>query len=397
MKQTYLQPKPRYEILDGLRGVAAMLVVVFHLFETYAPDHFHFKINHGYLAVDFFFVLSGFVIGYAYDDRWKRMSVGEFFKRRIVRLHPMLVVGTLFGALMFYFTGGEAFPTVDSTPWWLLLLTTVFCCTLLPLWPGADIRGWSETNPLNGPAWSLQYEYAGNILYALFFRRCRRRTLEVWVALFAVLTVMLTMRIDPLGLMADRDWVAYTVIGGWSLLPVHLIAGASRLLYPFFGGLLLYRMGRRIRLGRHGFAWCSAALLTLFCMPYVGTEECQWPNGLYECICILVLFPAIVAAGAGSSTGGRRTTAACRFLGELSYPLYITHYPLIYMQLSWAKAHPDLPQSTHTAVMCATFVLCIATAYGCMKLIDTPVRRLLTERWLRSGTPDGSTTRQKAG
>ena len=74
---TYFASKPRYELLDGLRGVAAMLVVAFHLFEIYfhmAPDQ---PINHGYLAVDFFFVLSGFVIGYAYDDRWERQRVGN--------------------------------------------------------------------------------------------------------------------------------------------------------------------------------------------------------------------------------------------------------------------------------------------------------------------------------
>ena len=67
---TYLASKPRYEILDGLRGVAAMIVVAYHLFETYSADPVHQILNHGYLAVDFFFVLSGFVIGYAYDDRW---------------------------------------------------------------------------------------------------------------------------------------------------------------------------------------------------------------------------------------------------------------------------------------------------------------------------------------
>ena len=68
----YLESKPRYEILDGLRGVAAVLVVCFHFFETYfgmAPNQ---PINHGYLAVDFFFALSGFVIGYAYDETLNR-------------------------------------------------------------------------------------------------------------------------------------------------------------------------------------------------------------------------------------------------------------------------------------------------------------------------------------
>ncbi len=71
----YLASKPRYEILDGLRGVAAMLVVCYHLLETYYHGGTDQPINHGYLAVDFFFVLSGFVIGYAYDDRWNQMSM----------------------------------------------------------------------------------------------------------------------------------------------------------------------------------------------------------------------------------------------------------------------------------------------------------------------------------
>lgn len=89
----YLASKPRYEILDGLRGVAALLIVAYHLFETYSTGPAGQIINHGYLAVDFFFVLSGFVIGYAYDDRWDRMTVWSFFKRRVIRLHPMVVYG----------------------------------------------------------------------------------------------------------------------------------------------------------------------------------------------------------------------------------------------------------------------------------------------------------------
>lgn len=83
-QNSYLASKPHYEILDGLRGVASVMVVAFHLLEAHSGgSHLEQLINHGYLAVDFFFMLSGFVIGYAYDDRWNRMSVGTFFKRRI--------------------------------------------------------------------------------------------------------------------------------------------------------------------------------------------------------------------------------------------------------------------------------------------------------------------------
>ncbi len=86
----FADTKPHYDILDGLRGVAALTVVCFHLFEAYATSHLDQKINHGYLAVDFFFILSGFVVGYAYDDRWKKMTVGDFFKRRLIRLRKRL-------------------------------------------------------------------------------------------------------------------------------------------------------------------------------------------------------------------------------------------------------------------------------------------------------------------
>ena len=104
MQNSYLSSKPHYEILDGLRGVAAAMVVAFHLLEAHSGgNHLNQIINHGYLAVDFFFMLSGFVIGYAYDDRWGRMTYRDFFKRRLIRLHPMVVMGMLIGAAAFSF------------------------------------------------------------------------------------------------------------------------------------------------------------------------------------------------------------------------------------------------------------------------------------------------------
>lgn len=118
-----LSSKPRFEILDGLRGVAAMIVVAFHLFETYSKGPSYQILNHGYLAVDFFFVLSGFVIGYAYDDRWGRMTTWDFFKRRLIRLQPMVVLGCLIGAFWFYFSGaaglraGDADTLVETAPY----------------------------------------------------------------------------------------------------------------------------------------------------------------------------------------------------------------------------------------------------------------------------------------
>ena len=142
MATTYLASKPRYEILDGLRGVAAMIVVAFHLFETYSKGPVFQILNHGYLAVDFFFVLSGFVIGYAYDDRWGKMSIGGFFKRRLVRLHPMVIMGTFIGALLYYFSDCAAFPPIGQTSWQKVIAMMLLGFTMLPATLKMDIRGW---------------------------------------------------------------------------------------------------------------------------------------------------------------------------------------------------------------------------------------------------------------
>ena len=378
----YLASKPRYEILDGLRGVAAMLVVAYHLFETYyhgAPDQ---PINHGYLAVDFFFVLSGFVIGYAYDDRWDRMSTWAFFKRRLIRLHPMVIFGTLFGAVMFYFGSCTDFPLINQTPWWMVLLVMFWCFTMIPLPNTMDIRGWAETNPLNGPAWSLQWEYIANILYALVIRRLSKVALGICVAIFAVMTVILCLNIDITGFLEARNWASYTVVGGWSTTPDQLQVGLTRLLYPFFCGLLISRVGKLLKV-KAGFWWCSLAIVVLFCMPWMGlgTEgESRWTNGLYEAICILVCFPLIVAIGAGSSVTESKSSAINKFLGEISYPIYITHYPLIYMQMSWADSHKDAPLGTHIFVSVCIFVLAILVAYGAYRLYDMPIREWLKQK-----------------
>src|SRR6187399_1623154 len=94
-----LPSKQHFEILDGLRGVAALAIVIFHFMEWVFPDASKNFIGHGFLAVDFFFCLSGFVIGYAYDDRIGKMGVGEFFKSRLIRLHPLVVLGSVLGLL----------------------------------------------------------------------------------------------------------------------------------------------------------------------------------------------------------------------------------------------------------------------------------------------------------
>ena len=396
MTQTnaYLASKPRYEILDGLRGVAAMIVVAFHLFETYSPGTTEQIINHGYLAVDFFFVLSGFVVGYAYDDRWDKMTTWQFFKRRFVRLHPMVIMGTFIGLLLFYFGADwESFKSIGETPWYVALLVFVFGCAMIPLSAGMDIRGWGEFNPLNGPTWTLTWEYIANVLYALIIRRFSKLLLGLFVALSAAFTIILCFDIDVFGVLEARSYASHTVIGGWSLTPDQIQIGLTRLCYPFFCGMLLSRLFRTNSDGtsvlslqkfgvRGGFWWCAIIIVILLMMPRIGggNEANFWMNGLYEAICILVIFPLIVSVGAGSVVNGKTSTALCKFSGDISYPLYITHYPLIYMQMSWVGAHQDLPASTHVFVSVCIFIMAIGVAYASLKLYDLPVREWLKKK-----------------
>ena len=380
MASTYLASKPRYEILDGLRGVAAMIVVAFHLFETYSKGPVFQILNHGYLAVDFFFVLSGFVIGYAYDDRWNKMTTWGFFKRRLVRLHPMVIMGTALGALLFYFSDCSGFPLISKTSWQELIMMMLFAFTMLPTTTKMDIRGWGETNPLNGPAWSLQWEYIANILYATIIRHFSKTMLAIFLVFAAFLTLNLTMNWDVLNVLQARNYAAYTVIGGWSLTPDQICIGASRLLYPFFAGLLLSRINKLIKV-RAGFWWCSLLIAALLVMPRIGGTDKMWMNGIYESTTIIVLFPLIVSMGAGSNVSGRSVTV-CKFFGEISYPLYIIHYPLVYLQVAWMRSHPDAPLGVHIFVSISVFAMAIAVAYACLKLYDIPVRNWLKKNWL---------------
>ncbi len=373
MQNRYLASKPRYEILDGLRGVAAVVILVYHLFEACG-----IVLGHAYLGVDFFFALSGFVIGYAYDDRWGRMSVGDFFKRRLVRLHPMLIMGTTIGFLLYYFGKCEAFPYIDTQPWWWVVVMYLYTCLMLPMAREWDLRGWDDTNSFNGSTWSLQWEYIANILYALVLRFLPKAALIALTAVAAMGTIDITFNLDMLGLLEGRFGAPNTVNGGWNLSSQELYVGAVRLAYPFLMGLLLSRLKVAIKV-RGAFALCSLLVAVMMLWPVMEGSV----NGIYEAACILILIPAIVAIGAGSTVSGKPMTSLCKFLGEISYPLYITHLPLIYMQLAWMSNNPDATKGEAIVVAVAVAVLSIGLAYASLKLYDIPVREWLTEHWLK--------------
>jgi peptidoglycan/LPS O-acetylase OafA/YrhL len=362
-----ISSKPHYEILDGLRGIAAIMVLGFHVLEAYYVTSPTFKfdhiLNHAYLAVDFFFVLSGFVIGYAYDDRWGKMSISNFLKRRVLRLHPMVVFGTVLGVVMFYFGASSVFPLIQDIPLWRVLLYAVLGILMIPTPPSIDIRGWEEMYTLDAPTWSLAFEYIANILYALFIRKFSKTMLAILVTVTACATLHLTL--------TQGD-----VIGGWALDTHSLHAGFTRLMYPFFASLLLYRLGKVIRVSR-AFMWSSLLLVAVLVVPRIGGSESQWMNGIYEAAVILLVFPFIVAVGAGGKVKSKFTVCLCKLLGDISYPLYLVNYPLCYVHTAWMSDTECTP-AVAVGVSCAVFIATLMIAYAAMKWYDIPLRK-----WLR--------------
>lgn len=366
----FTDTKPHYNILDGLRGVAALMVVFFHIFEAYATSHIDQHINHGYLAVDFFFILSGFVIGYAYDDRWKTMTIKNFIRRRFIRLHPMVIMGAIIGAIMFYFQGCSVWD-VSKISVAMLLIATLMNAFLIPSTPGFEIRGVTEMFPLNGPSWSLFYEYIGNILYAFFIHKLPTKALSLLVLLAGC------------GLAVFAIWGPYgDICAGFSLTGENIIGGSLRLLFSFSAGLLLFRIFKPIKI-KGAFWTCSLSVVILLAVPRIGGSEHFWMNGLYDTVCFAIAFPLLVYLGASGKTTDKTTTRICKFLGDISYPLYMVHYPFIYLYYAWVKNdNLTFVQSLPGAV--ALVIGCIILAYLCLKLYDEPVRKFLTKHLLHA-------------
>ncbi len=364
--------KKHYEILDALRGIAAIIVIVFHLFEIFSGGNHQIQIiNHGYLAVDFFFALSGFVIGYAYDDRWNKMTVTSFFKRRLIRLHPMIIMGMLIGAVAFYFSYSPIlFPQIKDLPFWKLIFVTFMGFALVPVTNSFDIRGWGEMFPTNGPAWSLFYEYIANIFYGLFLRKLSNKIIFILTIIAAFAVVYLTVSGE-----------AGDIVGGWSLDAKQIQVGFTRLSYPFLAGLLVSRIFKPGSI-KNAFLWCSLLIIIILSFPRIGGEK-FWMNGIYESFVIIFVFPFIVYLGASGEITGKITKKVSKFLGDISYPVYIIHYPFIYIFSSYVVDNKlSIMQAIPAGIL--VIITSIIVAYISLKIYDIPMRKWLTKKLINS-------------
>jgi peptidoglycan/LPS O-acetylase OafA/YrhL len=352
-KADVFSKKSHFQILDGLRGIAAVSVVIFHFMEFAVPDYHHNFIAHSYLAVDFFFCLSGFVIAYAYDAKIKTIGVLRFLKLRIIRLHPLVLIGAVIGILAFMFDPlSDLFTKYGSGQAALLFLSSAL---LIP-YPLIPERYFNLFH-LNPPTWSLFWEYIANIFYALVLVRLKNKLIWLLIFLAAIAICYEAYRSTFLGVGwgGDNFW-----------------AGGIRVSYSFLAGVLIYRSGLIIT-SRLGFISLSALLVLAFIFPYSDKR-----NFIIDPIIVVFYLPFLVSLGAGAVLHPR-LSRICQWSGELSYPLYMVHYPFLWLFLSYVeRTKPSVYQMVPIIIIGT--VLLIGLAYLVLIYIDKPIRRYLSKR-----------------
>jgi len=348
-----LTTRQHFDILDGLRGVAAVAVVFFHFMEIAVPDPAQNIVTHTYLAVDFFFCLSGFVIAYAYSSRLQQIGVATFLKLRLIRLHPLVIIGSVLGLLTFVFDPFSNLQQVYGAGQTLLLFIT--SCFMIP-YPIVHER-YANLFHLNAPSWSLFWEYIANIFYALVLVKLRDKALWLLTALAAAALCYEAYRSGYLGV----GWGGDNVTGG-----------ANRVAFSFLAGIMVYRSGWIIR-SRLGFIPLTLLLLAAFVVPYADKF-----NPFTDTLLIVFYFPLLVALGAGAQLSPR-LTRLCKFSGNISYPLYMTHYPFIWLYFSYLQAKKPTPAQLQVIIPVAV-VLLVVLAYLILVFVDAPIRRYLKNR-----------------
>jgi peptidoglycan/LPS O-acetylase OafA/YrhL len=348
-----IQQKKYYDVLDGLRGTAAIIILIFHYLEmTYPDDYENNPLGHGFLAVDFFFCLSGFVIGFSYDHRIRTIGIKQFFINRLIRLHPMVVMGTVIG-----FAGYIADPFVvksEGFNWTLILVAVLGSMFLLPT-PFLPYR-WKALFPYNSPAWSLLVEYLANILYAVLLSRIGKR-------------LLLLLGAGCAGWLTFTSYQAGWLINGWDA-PTWSDA-LPRVCFSFIAGLILFRF-RLSWKNKFGFILPLLLLIGVFMFPHVQND---W---YIETFLVIFIFPLIIIIGSGTTIHGYMQKF-CLFIGRLSYPLYMTHITTVWIFGNYYNKYNPAGIQLY-AIVTGLIIFNLIFAYLSMKYYDEPVRKWLTAR-----------------
>lgn len=329
-----------FVFLDLIRGIAAIAVVLQH-----SGDFFPKLFAANYLAVDLFFILSGFVLAFAYQDRLKGdLTWREFSKLRFIRLYPVFLLGAVLGAV--WLVSRELLTGGGVSNWAIAAISLS-----LVMMPSPHAK---NLYPTNGPSWSLLFEILINLVYAVVAK---------WLSLRALVCIVL---LSAVGLVAAAWYQQSTNIG---FLWTHLYGGAARVSFGFFAGVLIfqaYNIGYRA-------PEVPAAFLVIALIAALAF------SGLYiNMVKILFLFPLIVWFGASIKISGHYFSKIASYCGLISYPIYMIHVPMMAFVANLLR-HFDVTLDAGSRMFFGAFILIgvVLASHFVALHFDPPARKFL--------------------
>lgn len=346
-------PRRTFHTLDGLRGVAALGVAFRHIPENAIGN----RTPESYLAVDLFFILSGFVLAHAYAARLRAgMSFADFFVARVIRLYPLYIVASAITLLLVAVpaTQGHYHPPDRSLR--DVVFAVAFVPQIDPSRPGQPLF------PLVGPAWSLAFELAANLVFAAIATRLTPRVLAAVVAAGAALLIAAAWHFGSVD-------IGYSQTNAWG--------GIGRVGFGFFAGVAAYRLWQAdalpwLRLP----AWAAvAAVLAIFAVEPGHLQTAS------DTLVILVVLPALVLASARREPGPRLARPFA-ILGGASYGIYVLQNPIdqwFETLVPWTRVLNYGGLGSAGAVLLVALIVAVALLLD--RWYDIPVRARLTAAW----------------
>lgn len=347
--------KQHFAGLDQLRGVAAAAVMPMHEIGIFRPGLG--PQIHANVAVDLFFMLSGFVLAFAYDRRLSDgMGWRAFMLVRLIRLYPMLVLATLLSAGVALLRLLIQQQVAPGESLWLLPAGLLLLPAGLLMGDLAPFRSAYDLVPFGGPSWSLLFELIASAAFATWLRRPGRAGLPLFLLALAGL-IALVLAAGRIGLLGTQGYLGVP-------------GGLFRMAVSFAIGVVLFRRGLADRFPRLPVAAAIVAGGALCCLP-LGDAP------VFDLLCVFVLFPLVICLGAQPLTSAT-AVRVCTLLGALSYPVYLLHLPVSRMVGFLAKT--AMPSIGTTALIAASMAATVIASFAALYLYDEPVRRWLTAR-----------------
>jgi peptidoglycan/LPS O-acetylase OafA/YrhL len=373
-------PNNRYEILDGLRGVAAISVMLYH----FAQDAYSYHIlANAPFCVDLFFMLSGFVLCHSYKDRLIRgLTATEYIARRVIRLYPMFLISMVIGIPTL---GALTALGLSGYSWNNFLSASIGNLLFVPYLGNLHIANMASATspvphenivasvfPTNAPAWSLFFEMVASVALLILVtlnRRALKRTVVLSAALLILVSELSGLDSGHLVLFAPLGWGTQNFIGGF-----------ARVLFGFSTGIAIYGLHENKekwqyknllgKLIKNDFM-LYVALLMIVAVPITA-------KGVLPIFATFVAAPLLVCRGAELEATNQTSSKLARLLGWISFPIYCLHFPigrLVFFLLPDSEHHPYFAAGIATV---ATILVAAVTS----KFVEEPVRRYLTRKFI---------------